>query len=64
MKGCEITEIKNLFMNLALPLWAFSEPGPAEKKKITEEFSYTLWDRWDVKEGDITLGQFIDYFQV
>ena len=51
-------------MNLALPFWAFSEPGAAEKKKITGQFSYTLWDSWDVREGDITLEEFINYFKV
>ncbi len=57
-------DFKNLFMNLALPFWAFTEPGAAEKKKITDKISYTLWDQWDVKEGDITLDQFIKYFEV
>jgi ubiquitin-activating enzyme E1-like protein 2 len=60
--GLELDKFKNLFMNLALPLLAFSEPGVAERKKITEKFSYTLWDSWDVKQGDITLNQFIQYF--
>jgi hypothetical protein len=63
VKGLELDKFKNLFMNLALPYWAFSEPGAAERKKITGSFSYTLWDSWDVKEGDLTLGEFIDYFQ-
>jgi hypothetical protein len=51
-------------MNLALPFWSLSEPGPAEKKKVTEKMFYTLWDRWDVKEGDITLDQFMKHFEV
>jgi hypothetical protein len=63
VKGSELEQFKNLFMNLALPYWAFSEPGPAVRNKITKDFSYTLWDNWDVREGDITLGQFIEYFQ-
>jgi len=25
--------------------------------------NHTLWDRWDVKEGDITLTAFIEYFE-
>ena len=50
-------------MNLAVPFWSFSEPGPAEKKKLTEKIHYTLWDSWEIKEGDITLGQLIDHFQ-
>lgn len=66
-------------MNLALPFWAFTEPGgilfiylsstypillEAEKKKITGKAFYTLWDRWEVKEGDLTLDAFIKYFEV
>jgi len=61
--GLELDKFKNLFMNLALPFWAFAEPAPAVRKKITGSFSYTLWDSWDVKEGDITLENFINYFQ-
>jgi len=63
VKGLELDKYKNLFMNLALPFWAFSEPGAAERRKITEKFSYTLWDSWEVKEGDITLDEFIKFFQ-
>eukprot|EP01116_Phalansterium_solitarium_P008754 TRINITY_DN2271_c0_g2_i1.p1 TRINITY_DN2271_c0_g2~~TRINITY_DN2271_c0_g2_i1.p1 ORF type:complete len:1039 (-),score=398.38 TRINITY_DN2271_c0_g2_i1:311-3427(-) len=62
-KGIEVEHHKNLFMNLALPLWAFSEPGPAQRKKITSKFSYTLWDRWDIQLGDCTLGDFLTYFE-
>jgi len=63
VKGCDLTEHKNLFMNLALPLWAFSEPGAAERKKITGNLTYTIWDSWEVKEGDITVDQFLKYFE-
>jgi hypothetical protein len=37
--------------------------GAAEKKKLTEKIFYTLWDSWEVKEGDLTLGQMLDHFQ-
>jgi len=35
-----------------------SEPGLAPKTKLVGDKTFTLWDRWDVKEGDITLGEF------
>jgi len=63
VKGAEVDAHKNLFMNLAIPFWSFAEPGPTEKKKITDKAFYTLWDRWEVKEGDITLNDFIVHFE-
>ena len=59
----KLEDFKNLFMNLALPLWTLSEPGAVEKKKITDNVTYTLWDRWDIKEGDLTLGEFLTFFE-
>lgn len=59
----ELDKFKNLFMNLALPFWSFTEPGTAEKKKLVDNIYYTLWDSWDIKEGDITLGEFLQYFE-
>lgn len=59
----KLDNFKNLFMNLALPLWTLSEPGAAEQKKVTDKLSFTLWDRWDIKEGDITLGELLSVFE-
>lgn len=33
------------------------------KTKITDTVSYSMWDRWKVDEGDITLGEFIKHIE-
>ena len=48
---------------LALPTLVFSEPQAVKKMKVTDDLYVTLWDRWEVKEGDLALGQFINYFK-
>ena len=48
-----IEAYRNTFVNLALPLFAASEPLPA-KKESYREMAWTLWDRWTL-EGDLTV---------
>ena len=56
LKGCKLEDMKNAFLNLAVPSLQLSEPGPPPAIKLTEDLKVNLWDRWDVKGGkDITL---------
>ncbi|XP_051873671.1 ubiquitin-like modifier-activating enzyme 1 isoform X2 [Pristis pectinata] len=58
---------RNSFINLALPLFAFSMPVSPTKKKY-HDIEWTLWDRIDVQgikpNGDeMTLEEFLNYFK-
>ncbi|KAK9849259.1 hypothetical protein WJX84_002174, partial [Apatococcus fuscideae] len=52
---------RNTFANLALPIFALSEPLPPAKMKY-KEMEWSLWDRW-ILEGDLTVRQVLDWFK-
>ncbi|EQC27114.1 ubiquitin-activating enzyme E1 [Saprolegnia diclina VS20] len=57
---------KNGFVNLALPLFAFSEPI-APKVTTTmlmeKDYKWTAWDRLEMAQGDMTLKALLAYFE-
>ncbi|XP_053405676.1 ubiquitin-like modifier-activating enzyme 6 isoform X2 [Mercenaria mercenaria] len=61
VQGQPIEKYRNCFLNLALPVFLFSEPGPAERTVVKEGITFTNWDRWDIEGNpDFTLQNLLD----
>ena len=65
-KELTIEAYKNGFINLAIPFMTLSEPTPPAKTKAIvkgKEWLWTPWDSLDINKGDMTMGEFMDYFE-
>merc|ERR1712194_641960 len=65
-KAQTIEAYKNGFLNLGVPFMTLSEPtGPKKTKCMLKgkEWEWTSWDSLDINMGNITLGEFMDYFE-
>lgn len=61
-----IEAYKNGFLNLGVPFMTLSEPTAPKATKAMlngKEWNWTAWDSVDINLGNITLGEFMDYFE-
>jgi len=65
-KELKIDAYKNGFVNLAIPFMTLSEPTPPAKTTAVvkgKEWHWTAWDSLNMNMGDITLEEFVRYFE-
>lgn len=48
MRKLKLENMRNSFLNLAVPTLQMSEPGNVKKVKVNDKVEVTLWDRWEV----------------
>ena len=58
----DISNYKNYFLNLALSLFTYSEPGSVTVNYIGDKFKFTVWDSFNFK--DIYLKELLEFFQI
>ena len=60
----KLEEVRNAFLNLAVPSLMASEPGPPEKKKLKEGVEVDIWDIWELEmKKDAKIGDLIKKIQ-
>jgi ubiquitin-activating enzyme E1 len=62
----KLEDFKNAFVNLALPLFAFSEPVGVKTTEVETkngEWNWSIWDRIDVEGPNMTLNDFIKHIE-
>ena len=55
LAGGPIESYKNTFLNLALPLFQMSEPGPTRRIGKEGSFYDTIWDQWAIHDTAMTI---------
>jgi len=62
----KIEDFRNAYVNLALPLYAMSEPAPCGKTTLkikNSEWSFSLWDKIEIDNGkNMRLKDLMEYF--
>ena len=57
LKKTQIDQMRNVYLNLAVPSLQMSEPGELQKKKLKEGLEVTRWDKWELHcTEDVTFG--------
>jgi ubiquitin-activating enzyme E1 len=65
-KELDISAYRSAYLNLATPFMTLAEPSPPAKTKALlkgKEWEWTAWDSLDINLGDITMGDFMTYFE-